>query len=242
MEDEFHDATDVPLRYHRDFEQSFPPATGVELVVFDFDGTLAEQRGSWGLLYRLFGVEERGAMRTEAFWDDELTFQEWCFGNVIDWRNQGATREHIERAGDAIKLTTGADRLLRTLSKQEIPYGILSSGITDLIRQIGDFDPVFVRSNDIEYKESAPVNVDAAVGPFDKGDVLTQICESRDITLDAVMYVGDSHSDLEAFDVAGIAVLFDPDDRIDADDYALVDVVIEKRDLSLVCELFDVDP
>lgn len=220
-----------------DLEAPLTTPAEVALVVFDFDGTLAEQRGSWGLLYRLFGVEDRGDDRTERFWNDDLTFQSWCEGNVADWRAKDVTRENLRRAARAVKLTTGTERLLAALTEQAVPFGVLSSGVADLIARIDTFDPAFVASNEVQYDDGVPVGVDARVGPFDKGEILREICERRGINPGDTLYVGDSHSDTEAFDEAGLAVLFDPDDRIAAEDYALVDVVVEERDLSLVGDI-----
>lgn len=229
------DGLDLPyIRQEDDQVEPLAEPKDIPLVVFDFDGTLADQRGSWGLLYRLFGVEDSGTERTEAFWDDELTFQEWCEGNVADWRARGVTRDNLERTAQAIKLAVGADALLRALAERDIPFGVLSSGVADLIGKLDPYKPAFVESNEICYDEGIPVAVDAYVGPFDKGDALVDICEARDVNPANVVYVGDSHSDTEAFAEAGLAVLFDPDDRINNEDYALVDVVVADRDLTLV--------
>lgn len=202
------------------------------LVVFDFDGTLAEQRGSWGLLYHLFGVEDTGNERTEAYWEGDITFSKWCSGNVEDWRETGVRRENIGRAADAIKLTTGAPSLLSYLNEADIPFGVLSSGIVDLMSCLDRFEPTFTISNEIVYEDNIPVDAIANVGPDDKGDLLLQICEERGIDPDTVLYVGDSHSDIEAFEIAGTSVLFDPDNRIDESAHDLVDLVLHERDLS----------
>lgn len=222
-----------------DVEALIDPTT-VPLVVFDFDGTLAAQRGSWGLLYRLFGVEDRGEERTKAYWNDELTFQEWCDGNVADWREKGVTQDNLERAAGALKLTVGADALLSSLNDSDVPFGVLSSGIVDLVHRLDPYDPDFVESNVIYYDEGIPIGVDARVGPFAKGEALRGICERRGVTLGDVVYVGDSHSDTEAFAEAGLSVLFDPDDRIDDEDYELVDVVVAEHDLVLVAALLGI--
>jgi phosphoserine phosphatase len=212
-------------------------SASIPLVVFDFDGTLAAQRGSWGLLYRLFGVEDRGNERTAAFWDGELTFQEWCEGNVDDWRESGVTRDNLQRVAQAIKLTDGADALLRKLDEHAIPFGVLSSGVDELVGRLSEYEPTFVQTNEIYYDSDIPAGVNAKVGPSDKGEALLAICERRGVSPGDVVYVGDSHSDTEAFAEAGVAILFDPDDRIDDEDYALVDVVVTDRDLTLVADV-----
>jgi phosphoserine phosphatase len=211
-----------------------PPAPDVELVVFDFDGTLAEQRGSWGLLYRLFGVEDAGNDRTAAYWEDELTFDSWCAGNVADWRSRNVTRSHLERAAAAVKLTTGANDLLSYMGRWGVPFGVVSSGLRDLMTRLERYDPAFVVSNEVVYEDDVPVDVTVRVGPSEKDEVLERVCDRRGVDVEDVLYVGDSHSDTEAFEVAGTAVLFDPDDRLDESDVELADHVVETRDLRRV--------
>lgn len=206
------------------------------LVVFDFDGTLADQRGSWGLLYRLFGVEDAGDRRTESYWDDELTFREWCSGNVDDLRTRGVRRNHVERAAAAIKLTDGAEELLSTLSEHDVPFGVLSAGVSDLMTCLDRFEPAFTVSNEIIYEHDVPCDVRARVGPNDKDARLREICTNRNVPLTDVLYVGDSHSDTEAFAVAGTSILFDPDERFPEAGYELVDAIVEERTLTRVLD------
>lgn len=206
--------------------------TSVELVIFDFDGTLAEQRGSWGLLYRLFGTEQAGTERTDDYWETEMTFKEWCQGNVADLHDRGVHRTHLNRAANAIKLTEGVPKTLDALNKRSIKFGVISSGVSNLMHSVDAYDPAFVISNTITFDEAGvPTGVNATVGPNDKGRVLTQLCEERGISPDAIGYVGDSHSDIEAFEVAGRAILFDPDGRIKDADHKLADTVVHTRDM-----------
>lgn len=216
--------------------------SGPKLVVFDFDGTLAEQRGSWGLLYRLFGVEDSGQKRTDAYWDGELSFQKWCEGNIADWRDRGVTAANLERVAEAIKLTEGANRLLKRLNEETIPFGVLSSGVLDLTTKVDVYDPAFIVSNEIIFEDDIPVDVRAHVGPDDKGDILRQICSEFDINSQDIVYVGDSHSDIEAFEFAGTSVLFDPDDRINEADYELVDYLQNRRDLGGLIDIVLSEP
>jgi phosphoserine phosphatase len=207
---------------------------GPALVAFDFDGTLAEQRGGWGLLYRLFGVEDAGEKRTQAFWNGDISYETWADGNVADWRERGVRQRHLEAAADAVKLTTGASDLVGTLDERDIPFGVLSAGVRDLIRPVERFDPAFVVANELTYDDDIPVGVVPRVPPDAKGDLLARLCAEADVDPSEVIYIGDSRSDEEALAVAGTAVLFDPDDRIDDTVSETVDHVVDCRDLSAV--------
>lgn len=220
-------------------DASFVPndGPGPTLVAFDFDGTLAEHRGGWSLLYRLFGVEDGGEARTTAYWDGELSYEEWVGENITDWRDRGVRREHVERAADAVKLTAGARDLLFDLSVSSVPFGVISAGVRDLIRPIERFGPAFVISNEIVYEDGVPVDVVPRVPPGAKGDLLTDLCENAGVDPSDIVYVGDSRSDEEAFEIAGTAVLVDPDSQFRDSAYRFVDHRIAERDLSMLRSL-----
>lgn len=205
---------------------------GPAFIAFDFDGTLAEQRGGWSLLYRLFGVEDAGEARTVAFWEGDLSYDAWAEGNIADWRARDVRQRHVERAAEAVKITAGAPALLTALRRDGVPFGVVSAGVRGLIRPIERFDPAFVVANEVVYDGGVPVDVIPRVPPGSKGDILTRLCEDAGVTPADVIYVGDSRSDEEAFDVAGTAVLFDPDDRLDDAVYETIDHHVEERDLS----------
>lgn len=216
-------------------EASFEPneGPGPALVTFDFDGTLAEHEGGWSLCYRLFGVEDAGEARTAAFWDDERSYEAWAAGNVADWRDRGVRREHVERAAAAVKLVTGAADLLSRLRVRGVPFGVVSAGVRGLARPVERFDPSFVVSNEVVYDDDGvPVDVVPRVPPGSKGEILARLCEDAGVDLDRVVHVGDGESDLAAFERAGTAVLFDPDDRFLDDCSGVVDHVVHERDLS----------
>ena len=210
-----------------------------ELAVFDFDGTLVDQRGGWLLLQELFGTREQGKRLTERYREDELTFAEWCDENAALLDGRGVEKTHIDRAASAVKLTRGAGGLLETILDANVPFGTVSAGVTNLQDVLSKFEPAFVRGNEIRFDDSGSIiGVDAGVGPNEKDDVLERICRDRKITTTDVFYVGDSHTDEEAFEVAGTSVLFDPDDRIDDGVSETVDAVVDTRDLRLVERLF----
>lgn len=215
---------------------SFDPneGAGPALVTFDFDGTLAEHRGGWGLFYRLFGVEDAGEERTTAFWDGEISYDEWTAGNLADWRDRGVRRPHVDGAADAVKLATGAEDLLADLGDSRVPFGVVSAGVRSLIRPVERFDPAFVVSNEVVYDDDVPVDAVSRVPPGSKGEILTALCAEAGIDPEAAVHVGDSRSDEAAFAVAGTSVLFDPDGQIDDEVYGTVDHVVETRDLSRI--------
>lgn len=225
---------DDPLRTPNGPVELDPPA----LVAFDFDGTLVDQRGGWLLLQELFGTRNEGERLGERYRDGTLTFAEWCDANAELWADRGVRRGHVEDAAAAVKLTTGARRLLERLQRSAYPFGTISGGLLELQQVLDEFEPAFRIANELQFDPSGRiVGTTARVGPDDKDEVLGALCRSYDVDLDAVVYVGDSHTDVEALEVAGTSILFDPDDRIDPTAIDGLDVVIDDRTLDHVSAL-----
>jgi phosphoserine phosphatase len=208
----------------------------VQLVALDFDGTVALQRGGWLLLTELYGNRGEMEARSEAYRADDSSFAEWCRGNVADWRERGVTRTDVERAAAAVVPTPGAETVLTELGGRGIPFGFISSGLAALQARFDEFDPVFALANELVFDDGVPVDVRPRVGPDDKGRLLRDVAQRRGIDLADVLYVGDSHSDVEAFGVAGRAVLFDPDERFPEDAMADVDAVVDGPELTPVLD------
>ncbi|WP_121743106.1 HAD family hydrolase [Natronorubrum halophilum] len=234
-----HRTIDAPPGVTVSETSTWKTASRPELVAFDFDGTLVDQRGGWLLLQELFGTRDQGKVLTEQYREGERTFPEWCEENVALLADRSVTEAHICRAAAAVKLTRGAEALLETIASANVPFGTVSAGVTNLQDVLTEFGPEFTFGNEIRFDDSGTITgVDAGVGPDHKDDVLERVCRDRGITTDDVFYIGDSHTDEEAFEVAGTSVLFDPDDRIDDGVYEVVDAVVDTRDLRLVENLF----
>ncbi len=203
------------------------------LVTLDFDGTVADQRDGWGLLNSLFGTTTRGDVLTTQYEKGEIDFSQWCLGHVEVWEERHVTRQDIDAIANAVKLTVGADVLLDYLhGTDDIAFGFISGGLTDLMQSVDGYDSVFQEGNRLRYDENGRVTgVDATVGPNSKGAIITERAADLEIPLENVIHIGDSHTDTEAFDVVGCSILFCPDDRIDPSYRDSVDVLIEDRDL-----------
>lgn len=200
------------------------------LVVFDLDGTLTRQRGGFELLHTLYGTTPKGEELMERLEAAEISFQEWCRATVDTWRTAGITESDIDRAIRAIKPKAGAPEILSHLQQADVAFGILSAGLANFATQFEQYDPAFVRGNWIRFDDGQIGGIDVGVGPNEKGTILRKIREKRSGV--DIIYIGDSHTDTEAFIEADTAVLFDPDDRIPNMAVDTANTVIESNNLT----------
>lgn len=199
------------------------------LVVFDLDGTLTRQRGGFELLHTLYGTTLEAEALMNRFEAGEITFTEWCQGAVDVWRANDITRADITRATRAVKPKAGAVDLLDHLQHTDIQFGILSAGIANLATQFEQYEPAFVRGNWLRFEDGRISGIDVGVGPNEKGDLLRKIRSKQNPG--SITYIGDSHTDTEAFVEADTAVLFDPDERIPETAIDAADTIIERGDM-----------
>ncbi|MBX0297509.1 HAD family hydrolase [Haloarcula nitratireducens] len=199
------------------------------IVVFDFDGTLTRQRGGFKLLHTLYGTAEAGEELMARYESGEVTFEEWCRMTADTWRNAGVTATDIDRATRAVKPKEGATEVLKSLERESIPFGILSAGVGNLTYRFEQYDPEFIRGNFLRFSDGQLSDIDVDVGPSRKGELLREFRDELSET--EIRYVGDSHTDTEAFEEADTAVLFDPDERVPDAAIAAADTIVESDDL-----------
>jgi len=202
-------------------------------IVFDYDGTLTTHRSGWTLLHSVFGTEYVQEERLKAYRAGDLTFEEWAELDVQSWANRGANKTDVELAADAVKLSEGIEETFQGLNERGCQFGVLSGGLTQLTTKIQQFGPEFVQANTINFNEDYRiVGVKKQVGPSEKDKVLDELGTEYGFDLDDVTFVGDNNSDIEALQIAGQAILFDPAPMIDDTAYEVADIIIEDHDLA----------
>lgn len=206
-------------------------------IVFDYDGTLTTHRSGWTFLHAIFGTEYVQEDRLEAYRIGDLTFEKWAELDARSWAKRGANKTDIELAAEAVKLSEGIEETFRGINERGYQFGVLSGGLTQLTMKIQQFDPGFIQANSLKFNEDGDlVGVEKQVGPSEKDKVLEELGAEHGFELSDVTFVGDNNSDLEALQIAGQAILFDPALRIDDTAYEIADITIDDHDLTKLLE------
>jgi phosphoserine phosphatase len=200
------------------------------LVVLDADSTLLEDEVI-ELLADSAGTRPRVQAITERAMRGEIDFAESLRERVGTLA--GLPTDVFRRAQEAVRVTRGADELVRGVHAAGGTVGVVSGGFHEVL------DPFAARlgldhcrANRLEVTDGVLTGrvlgdvVDAAA----KAAALREWAAADGVDLVRTVAVGDGANDLEMMRVAGLSVAFDAKPRVRAQ----ADVAVVDRDLSPV--------
>jgi phosphoglycolate phosphatase len=170
------------------------------LIVWDFDGTLADSLAASVELFNRLAPEMGFRPLTDPHAARSLTTRQFLKQHGISlWRLpklvrrfQAAAAEHADR----LKLFDGLPEVLRELQARGPRLGVLSSNREDNIRRC-------LRANGAEDAFAFVIGYPKLFG---KGKALRRILKAERVPAAEVLYVGDEVRDVEASKKAGVAV------------------------------------
>jgi len=178
------------------------------LVCFDMDSTLIEHEVI-DELAKAAGVGEQVAEITERAMQGELDFIQSFEARVALLK--GLDASVLESIAQSLKLTEGAEHLMRTLKALGYKTAILSGGFTYfgeyLQRKLG-IDYVYANALEIEDGKVTGRVVGRVVDGQRKAELLREIAASESVNLEQVIAVGDGANDLPMLSIAGLGIAF----------------------------------
>jgi phosphoserine phosphatase len=178
------------------------------LFAFDMDSTLIEGEVI-DELAKLAGVADEVVKVTEAAMRGEIEFQESFRRRVALLR--GLKETSVRTLLNTIPLVEGAEQLIGTLKMLGYKTAILSGGFNffanNLQSRLG-IDYVFANELDIvDGVVTGEVRTPIVDGAR-KAELLRQIAEQENISLEQVVAVGDGANDLPMLGIAGMGIAF----------------------------------
>ena len=200
------------------------------LVVLDADSTLLEDEVI-ELLADAAGTRAEVAAITERAMHGELDFAESLRERVATLA--GLQIGVFDRARESVRVTRGADRLVRGVQAAGGAVGVVSGGFHEVLDPFAaELGLDHCRANRLEVVDGALTGrvLGEVVDAHAKAAALREWAAADGIPLVHTVAVGDGANDLEMMREAALSVAFDAKPRV----REAADVVIAERDLSPV--------
>ena len=204
------------------------------LIIFDVEGVLLNAE-YLPILAQKFGPEKE-----KEIWDitkqgirGEIKWEEGLRNRVNALR--GISFEDAFEIGENLELMPGAKELCNALKRAGWKMIAVSGGftiITDRLKTELQLDKIY--SNELIFKDGKLYDVIVNV-TSDKAKAVKNIIAEWRMKKEDIVVVVDGANDLKLFDIAGYTVGFCPVDIV----RQKADVVIERRDLSLLLSLLE---
>jgi phosphoserine phosphatase len=178
------------------------------LFAFDMDSTLI-QGEVIDELAKMAGAGEQVAGITEAAMRGELKFDESFARRVALLK--GLSAERVYGLLHTIPLADGAERLIRTLRLLGYKTAILSGGFTFFARHLQERLGIdYVHANELEIADGVVTGrvVPPIVNGARKADLLAEIAQRENISLEQVVAVGDGANDIPMLNLAGMGIAY----------------------------------
>ena len=178
------------------------------LVAFDMDSTLIDMEVIDELAIEA-GVGDKVAEITELAMQGKFDFSE-SFTRRLALLN-GLDASTLEKVAERMSLTEGAERLVYTLKQLGYKTAILSGGFNyfgkHLQQKLG-IDYVFANELEIIDDKVTGKVTGKIVDGKRKAELLQEIAEKENISLDQVIAIGDGANDLPMLSIAGLGIAF----------------------------------
>jgi phosphoserine phosphatase len=178
------------------------------VVCFDMDSTLIEHEVI-DELAKAAGVGEQVAAITERAMNGELDFTESFKARVTLLK--GLDESVLAGIAANLKLTEGAEQLIRTLKALGYKTAILSGGFTyfgEYLQKKLGID--YVHANELEIIAGRVTGnvIGRVVDGQRKAELLREIAQNEGVNLEQVIAVGDGANDLPMLSIAGLGIAF----------------------------------
>src|SRR5690606_7521635 len=124
---------------------------------------------------------------------------------------RGLGEEELEKVAESVRVTDGAEALVRTLKHYRFRTAIISGGFTWFARRLKERLGIdYVYANELEIVDGRLTGkvVGEIIDEDRKAELLCTIAEREGIRLEQVIAVGDGANDLKMLSIAGLGIAF----------------------------------
>lgn len=194
-----------------------------KLVAFDLDGTLISME-TLDELAKIWGVEGKVKEITKMAMEGKIGFKEALTKRVSFLK--GLPVEELEKLREKIRLTPGAQDLIKELKKAGFITAIITGGFDYFAKYVGDKLGVdYVYANKLVVKNGKLTGkfTGNIVSPKAKLEALMEIAKKEGISLSECVAVGDGANDIFILKSSGLGIGYKPKKLVKRKVNALID-------------------
>jgi phosphoserine phosphatase len=180
-----------------------------QLVIFDLDGTLTQERSIWEYIHirlgKWYGFAED---YQKQFLAGKISYEEFCEHDAHVWK--GMRVEELLEIVKMVPFHPGVDELINYLKERGLKLSMVSSGLSilsDWVHQKYGFE--YSVSNDLLHENGVLTGkVKIQVYYDKKAEWVKRILERFNVRSEEVIAIGDSRGDMDMFQMVGFSIAF----------------------------------
>ncbi|MFH1511688.1 MAG: HAD family phosphatase [Candidatus Woesearchaeota archaeon] len=188
----------------------------MKLACFDMDGVIFKSKNFWLELHKRFGTYEEGKKLTEQYLHNN-------YAKLVEevvvklWKGKDAT-QYYELVRNA-EYVDGAADVISHLRSRKILTALITTGPKDLARRAQDelgIDCIYANELAIkDNKVSGEFIWPLGHGGEEKVKIVKELMHRLGLKWEDVSYVGDHDNDIEVCKKAGLAIGFNPSEKLE---------------------------
>ena len=180
-----------------------------QLVIFDLDGTLTQERSIWEYIHirlgKWYGFAEE---YQKQFLAGKVSYEEFCERDAQVWK--GMKVEELLEIVKTVPFHPGADTLIAHIKQKGLNLAVVSSGLSLLsnwVHQKYGFD--YSVSNDLLHENGVLTGKVRIQVYYDKkAEWVKRILQRFNARPEEVIAIGDSVGDIDMFQMVGFSIAF----------------------------------
>ena len=180
-----------------------------QLVIFDLDGTLTQERSIWEYIHKQLGKWYGFAEEYQnQFLAGNISYEEFCERDAEVWK--GMKVEELLEIVKTVPFHPGVEALINHLKQKGLKLSMVSSGLSLLTHWVHDkygFD--YSVSNNLLHENGILTGkVKIQVYYDKKAEWVEKILKQFEVNPKEVIAIGDSKGDIDMFQRVGFSIAF----------------------------------
>ena len=173
------------------------------------DGVIFKDINFWIELHKKFGTLEQGIKLTEKYLHNN--YEKLVEEVVVKLWKEKSAKPYCDLV-NSIEYLPGVSKVFNHVKKQDWITAIISASSIDVARRVQqDYGVDHLFANELVIKEgkvSGDFIWPIGAGKHKKAEIIHHLCKDLKLKPTEVIYIGDSDTDIEAFQEVGLSIAF----------------------------------